>query len=41
VVEDKKAVSKYKMTPLSWNELIHKLKGAGFDGPYQEENILR
>jgi len=28
-------VSKHKIRPLSWNELVHKLREAGFDGPYQ------
>ncbi len=28
-------MSKHKITPLSWNELVRKLMDAGFDGPYQ------
>jgi hypothetical protein len=28
-------VSKHKITPLSWNKLVNKLREAGFDGPYQ------
>ena len=28
-------MSKHKITPLSWNELVRKLRDSGFDGPYQ------
>lgn len=29
-----------KLKPISWRELVKKLKLYGFIGPYQEENIL-
>jgi predicted RNA binding protein YcfA (HicA-like mRNA interferase family) len=28
-------VSKHKITPVPWNELVKKLAKAGFEGPYQ------
>jgi len=28
-------VSKHKLTPVSWPELIRKLKAFGFEGPFQ------
>ena len=28
-------MSKHKIKPLSWNDLVRRLRGAGFDGPYQ------
>jgi len=28
-------VSGHKITPVSWNDLVRKLRDAGFDGPYQ------
>ena len=31
-------VSKHKITPISWNKLVHKLMEAGFDGPYPGGN---
>ena len=28
-------MSTHKLTPVSWQELIHKLKTFGYDGPFQ------
>ena len=28
-------MSKHKITPLSWKDLVHDLRKAGFDGPFQ------
>ena len=28
-------MSRHKITPVSWNELVRRLRNFGFDGPYQ------
>ena len=28
-------MSRHKITPVSWNELVRRLRDFGFDGPYQ------